>query len=89
MPAAEVRAGHAVTAPCRDFAACLTVSPDVFFPDPARYDLVQAAKQVCAACPVTAHCLNLAFLVGADAGIWAGTTPEERMTMLRRREAVA
>jgi WhiB family redox-sensing transcriptional regulator len=59
----------------RDFAACLTADPETFFPDPARIDLVQAAKAVCAACPVTSHCLNFAFLVGADAGIFGGTTP--------------
>jgi WhiB family redox-sensing transcriptional regulator len=72
-----------------DLALCAEVDPELFFPEKGRNDLVRAAKRVCAACPVTSRCLNFAFLIGADCGIFGGTTPEERMTMLRGRRAVA
>jgi hypothetical protein len=63
-----VRSGQAVTGPqlaaaptpprpappiWMDLAACADAYPEVFFPDPARIDLVNAAKRICAACPVT------------------------------------
>lgn len=73
----------------RDFAACLTAEPEAFFPDPARIDLVNAAKRICAICPVTAHCLNWAFLIGADSGIFGGKTAEERRVLLRQNGRAA
>jgi WhiB family redox-sensing transcriptional regulator len=39
---------------------------------------VEEAKQVCAVCPVTADCLSWALRAGEPAGIWGGTTPDER-----------
>ena len=72
----------------RDFAACLTIGPEPFFPDPGDRDLVRQAKAVCATCPVIIECLNFAFLIGADYGIFGGTTAQERRVMLRRERKV-
>ncbi len=73
----------------RDFAACLSIGPEPFFPDKGQADLARAAKRVCATCPVTAECLNFAFAIGADFGIFGGTTAEERRTLLRRERRAA
>ena len=80
-PAAPKRTGPPLW---MDLALCAEVDPELFFPEPGRNDVVRAAKRVCAACPVTADCLNFAFLIGADAGIFGGTTAEERRMLLRR-----
>jgi WhiB family transcriptional regulator, redox-sensing transcriptional regulator len=68
-----------------DRAACRAdgVDPDLFFPVSesglgARQ--VAAAKAVCAKCPVAADCLAWA-LRGEPAGIWGGTTPDERRAL--------
>lgn len=69
-------------------AACREpgVDPEWFFPvgetGPARRD-VMAAKAVCARCPVARDCLAWALRTGEPAGIWGGTTPDERRTMRR------
>ncbi len=64
-------------AACREPA----VDPEWFFPvaetGPSARE-VAAAKAVCARCPVAAQCLDWAIRAGEPAGIWGGTTPEER-----------
>jgi WhiB family transcriptional regulator, redox-sensing transcriptional regulator len=64
-----------------DLAACRGVDPELFYPvsatGPARAQ-AEEAKKVCAGCPVTAECLNWALRAGEPAGIWGGTTPDER-----------
>lgn len=70
-------------------AACRGMSPDAFFPDGeangtnADYD---AAKAVCANCPVTAECLAWAYENQERTGVWGGMTPLERK---RHRKNVA
>ena len=57
------------------------IDPEWFFPlseSGAGARQVTAAKAVCARCPVAAQCLAWAVLAGEPAGIWGGTTPEER-----------
>ena len=55
--------------------------PDLFFPitssGPALLQIAQA-KAVCARCPVLIDCLGYALETGQDAGVWGGTTAEER-----------
>ena len=68
-------------------AACRTsaVDPEIFFPvseSGLAARQVAAAKAVCAECPVAGDCLAWALRAEA-AGIWGGTTPEERR-LLRR-----
>jgi WhiB family redox-sensing transcriptional regulator len=63
--------------------ACQGQDPGLFFPatvtGPARAQ-VFAAKAVCFRCAVRAACLSYA-LATRQAGIWGGTTQEERHAM--------
>jgi WhiB family transcriptional regulator, redox-sensing transcriptional regulator len=64
-----------------DLAACRGVDPELFFPVSASgpaLNQVTEAKRVCASCPVQPDCLAWALRAGESAGIWGGTTPEER-----------
>ena len=70
----------------QDLASCNLVSnPDMFFPEPSDREGIAKAKAICAGCPIAFDCLETAM---ADSdlrkwGIWGGTTPEERKTMMR------
>jgi len=74
-------------------ASCRDVDPELLFPwaEPgtAAYERqVDAARAVCAGCPVQAECLNYVLATEDPRypyGVWAGTTPELR-TGLRRAE---
>jgi len=72
----------------RDFAACMTVGPEPFFPEKGDWAMSRQAKAICATCPVTSDCLTYAFRIGADFGIFGGLTAEERRVMLRRERRV-
>ena len=65
--------------------ACLGHDPELFFPvaaaGPALAQVI-AAKAVCFRCAVRAACLTYA-LATEQAGIWGGTTQEERHVMRR------
>jgi WhiB family transcriptional regulator, redox-sensing transcriptional regulator len=75
--------GTAFTAAVRlaSWGACRDQDPDLFFPigssGPALLQAAQA-KAVCARCPVRIDCLNYAIETGQDAGVWGGTSEEER-----------
>jgi WhiB family redox-sensing transcriptional regulator len=72
----------------RDYAACRDTDPELFFPaGTAGPALVQAeqAKLVCAACPVRRPCLDWAMASGQEAGVWGGTTEEERRALRSQR----
>ena len=68
----------------RERAACRGENPELFFPvgtsGPALQQ-IEDAKAICRRCPVVAQCLAAALEHGEDAGIWGGTTPEERRMM--------
>jgi hypothetical protein len=73
-------------------AACATVDPELFFPQPGQAPQATAAKAVCAGCAVRGPCLEAA-LHGPQAhqdhtGIFAGTTPSDR-ARLRGRASMA
>ena len=71
----------------RDYAACRDVDPDLFFPlgtAGASSPQIEQAKQVCGMCPVSKTCLRWALDHG-DAGVWGGTTDEERRRHRRSR----
>lgn len=79
-------------------AACREprVDPELFFPvteSGPGVRQVAAARAVCARCPVQRQCRDWALQAGEPAGIWGGTTPEERRLlrgrMLRRPGASA
>jgi WhiB family redox-sensing transcriptional regulator len=65
----------------RRFAACRDTDPDLFFPigttGPA-VDQIAAAKRVCASCEAQSPCLEFALITNQEAGVWGGTSEEER-----------
>ena len=71
----------------RDSAACLDEDPELFFPigntGPAIAQ-AERAKAVCARCEVREICLRWAIDNNQDAGVWGGTSEEERRMMKRR-----
>ncbi len=70
----------------RHRALCRDEDPELFFPigttGPALTQ-VEKAKQVCGRCPVTQDCLIWALETGQDAGVWGGTSEEERRAIKR------
>ena len=77
-----------------DRAACRRSDPELFFPVTdirAARAQVEAAKKVCRRCPVKGTCLSWAMDSGPEAGIWGGTTEEERRQLRhlhRRRRGI-
>ena len=66
-------------------SACRDEDPELFFPFAAAGAALQqviTAKAVCFRCAVRAACLSFALATG-QAGIWGGTTKEERHAMRR------
>lgn len=76
-----------------DHAICRGADPDLFFPIGYSAQVLKeqedAAKEICANCPVKAECLSWALQVGEPDGIWGGTTPEERRYLRRTSDAPA
>ncbi len=66
--------------------ACQAEDPELFFPIAAHgpaLSQISAARAVCQRCAVAALCLAYALETG-QAGIWGGTTQEERIAMTER-----
>ncbi|GAA1987058.1 WhiB family transcriptional regulator [Catenulispora subtropica] len=75
----------------QDRAACHDYGSDLFFEPDNELRVVrarreQAAKRVCAACPVRAECLRFAESGPEVFGVWGGTTQRERAVRRRRRK---
>jgi WhiB family redox-sensing transcriptional regulator len=72
-------------------AACRDVDPELFFPvsaSGASVPQIEEAKQVCRTCPVRAACLRWALERGENAGVWGGTTEDERRSVRLLRAAL-
>jgi WhiB family redox-sensing transcriptional regulator len=65
-------------------AACGPEKADLFFPEPGSLSRrewrrrEEAAKEVCAVCPVSEACLVEALLTPEEFGVWGGLTADER-----------
>lgn len=72
----------------RSRASCLDEDPELFFPigntGPAIAQ-AERAKAVCARCEVVSICLAWALDNNQDAGVWGGTSEEERRAMKRNK----
>ena len=71
-------------------AACRRDEVGLFFapskePTASRLAREQAAKQVCAGCPVLVECREHALLQPEPYGVWGGLTAAERRVVLARR----
>lgn len=62
--------------PWIDQAACTGLNPDLFHP--ARGEPSDAAKTVCAGCPVRSDCLDFALRTNQQFGIWGGLSERAR-----------
>ena len=72
----------------RSDGACLAADPDLFYPvaaGAAAGPEISRALRMCDSCPVKRKCLDFAMQTGEATGIWGGTTPEERIRVLRAR----
>jgi WhiB family redox-sensing transcriptional regulator len=67
----------------QDFANCLGVDPDLFFPE--RGASTREAKEVCKGCVVREECLEYALSIGEKFGIWGGLSERERRRIRRQR----
>jgi len=76
----------------RHLAACREEDPELFFPigttGPALLQ-IEEAKAVCRGCAVIDDCLSWALDSGQDAGVWGGTSEEERFALKRGRVRTA
>jgi WhiB family redox-sensing transcriptional regulator len=74
-----------------EFAACAKGDAETFFPRGRGIDLrrqVQAAKAVCAGCPVRKKCLSWALTMNVS-GVWGGCSEYERRRMRATANAAA
>jgi WhiB family redox-sensing transcriptional regulator len=71
----------------RHRSACRGVDPDIFYP--VSDEEAEAAKAVCAACPVRQPCLEYALVKRERDGVWGGATERERRRMIRQRRKTA
>ncbi len=67
----------------QDFANCLGVDPDLFFPE--RGASTREAKECCKGCVVREDCLEYALANGEKFGIWGGLSERERRRIRRQR----
>ena len=62
---------------------CTQVPPSTFFPSDGAG--VEAARRICASCPVQGPCLEYALEHRIDHGVWGGCSERERRRILKRR----
>ncbi|MFI8851410.1 WhiB family transcriptional regulator [Streptomyces sp. 891-h] len=75
-------------------AVCRRDEAGLFFapskePTAARLSREQAAKRVCARCPVLVECREHALVMPEPYGVWGGLTAAERRVVLSRRRKTA
>lgn len=70
-------------------AECRGMPWPVFFPPHGKRRSSEAAKAVCARCPVKGECLEYALSNRIEFGIWGGTADQDRRKILRARRAEA
>ena len=68
-------------------AACHGAHTTLFFPVSDTY--ADAARAICATCPVAEQCLEYAIETHQPDGVWGGMTGIERHRLVRRRQRVA
>ena len=66
-------------------AACREQGFDAWFPADEAGEEADAARRVCAGCPVRPECLDYALDYSIRHGLWGGLSPGERAALDRRR----
>lgn len=64
---------------------CNNHPPAVFFPSDGVG--VEAAKEICAACPMKEPCLEYAIANRVDHGVWGGASERQRRRIIKARRA--
>ena len=67
-------------------AACSGRNPRLFFADSGEVALLEAARRICATCPVQAQCLAAAIEHDERFGVWGGLDTRERDARQGRRQ---
>ncbi len=87
----ELRREHGPDAPdrseidrWRNDAACRDVDTAIFFSE--LPEGIEAAKAVCAPCPVREVCLYFALTTRQDNGVWGGLDEDQRRRVSRNRQ---
>ena len=75
--------------PWRVAAACRGLDPRIFYPVTDDDADAEAAKSVCAVCPVLEPCLEHALGAREKDGVWGGATERERRRIIRQRRRTA
>jgi WhiB family redox-sensing transcriptional regulator len=74
----------------RNYAACRSEDPELFFPvgttGPAELQ-TEEAKAVCRRCPALDVCRQWALNTGQSHGVWGGLSEAERRRIHRRTRA--
>ena len=83
MAFAEENSGQTEESSWWDYANCLGVDPDLFFPE--RGASTKEAKEVCRGCIVREDCLEYALSHGEKCGSWGGRSERERRRRRRQR----
>lgn len=73
---------HALTLAEAAQALCAQADPDAWYPETGSS--ARDAQNVCAHCPITTRCLDIALARNERDGIWGGTTPNQRRALRRR-----
>ena len=69
----------------RAMAACKGIDSDIFFSNFTKD--ADAARAICAKCPVKPDCLEYAIANKETEGIWGGTSEIQRKNIVRARNA--
>lgn len=71
-------------------AACRHMDTEIFYPEAGDTEAINAAKAVCAGCPVVEDCYQAAIPPNKveTLGIWGGLTYRERLTRRRRERGI-
>ncbi|AXK33973.1 WhiB family transcriptional regulator [Streptomyces armeniacus] len=94
VPAQRAPARGDQAGPWHSEAVCRRDEAGLFFapskePTAARLSREQAAKRVCAGCPVLGECREHALVQPEPYGVWGGLTAAERRVVLARRRRAA
>lgn len=75
--------------PWQDAAACLGVTPGLFFPADGAPVQLDQARRVCAGCVVRDECLEWALEHNERHGVWGGLSERERRRLRKQRRSGA
>jgi WhiB family redox-sensing transcriptional regulator len=70
--------------PWYEEAACASYPAEAFFPPSDAPSAANAAKAICAGCPVREECLSFALETAQAEGVWGGMDAGERRRLRRR-----